>query len=53
MNEICDLLLGTADEEEMNLLMEELGTIQDELTLHDFYTIDAKSGRGCKSLRTS
>ena len=23
-------------------LMEELGTIQDELTLHDFYTIDAK-----------
>ena len=41
MNEICDLL-GTADEEEMNLLMEELGTIQDELTLHDFYTIDAK-----------
>ena len=41
MNEICDML-GTADEEEMNLLMEELGTIQDELTLHDFYTIDAK-----------
>lgn len=26
----------------MNALMEELGTIQDELTLHDFYTIDAK-----------
>ena len=41
MNEICDML-GTADEEEMNVLMEELGTIQDELTLHDFYTIDAK-----------
>ena len=41
MNEICDML-GTADEEEMNALMEELGTIQDELTLHDFYTIDAK-----------
>ena len=35
MNEICDLL-GSADEEEMNALMEELGTIQDELTLHDF-----------------
>ena len=33
---------GKVDEEEMNLLMEELGTIQDELTLHDFYTIDAK-----------
>ena len=41
MNEICDML-GTADEEEMNALMEELGTIQDELTLHDFYVIDAK-----------
>ena len=41
MNEICDLL-GTADEEEMSRLMDELGTIQDELTLHDFYTIDAK-----------
>ena len=40
-SEICDML-GTADEEEMNALMEELGTIQDELTLHDFYTIDAK-----------
>ena len=41
MNEICDLL-GSADEEEMNGLMEELGTIQDELTLHDFYVIDSK-----------
>ena len=36
MNEICDLL-GSADEEEMNVLIEELCTIQDELTLHDFY----------------
>ena len=41
MNEICDHL-GEADENEMEDLMEELGTIQDELTLHDFYTIDAK-----------
>ncbi|MBD9013847.1 MAG: ABC transporter ATP-binding protein [Lachnospiraceae bacterium] len=41
MNEICDHL-GEADENEMEALMEELGTIQDELTLHDFYTIDAK-----------
>ena len=41
MNEICDRL-GTVDEEEMNRLMEELGTIQDTLTLHDFYVIDAK-----------
>ena len=41
MNEIC-YMLGTADEKEMEILMEELGMIQDELTLHDFYTIDAK-----------
>ena len=41
MNEISNLL-GSADEEEMNTLMEELGTIQDELTLHDFYVIDSK-----------
>lgn len=41
MNTICDSL-GDADEEEMNRLMEELGTIQDTLTLHDFYIIDAK-----------
>lgn len=41
MNEICDQL-GDADPEQMEKLMEELGTIQDELTLHDFYTIDAK-----------
>ena len=41
MNTICDSL-GDADEEEMMTLMEELGTIQDTLTLHDFYVIDAK-----------
>lgn len=41
MNLICDSL-GTASEEEMNDLMEELGTIQDTLTMHDFYVIDAK-----------
>ena len=41
MNEICDKL-GTADPDEMDGMMEELGTIQDELTLHDFYAIDAK-----------
>ncbi len=34
--------LGEVDEEEMNLLMEEAGTIQDLLTMHDFYMIDAK-----------
>ena len=41
MNEICDNL-GTANEDEMTEMLEELGTIQDTLTLHDFYVIDAK-----------
>lgn len=41
MNQICDSL-GTASEEEMMDLMDELGTIQDTLTMHDFYIIDAK-----------
>ena len=41
MNDICDKL-GSADEEAMNKLMEELGVIQDTLTMHDFYVIDAK-----------
>lgn len=41
MNEICDSL-GTASPEEMDSLMEELGTIQDTLTMHDFYVIDSK-----------
>lgn len=41
MNMICEQL-GEADEETMMTLMEELGTIQDTLTLHDFYVIDSK-----------
>ena len=41
MNDICTKL-GEASSEEMDKLMEELGTIQDTLTLHDFYVIDAK-----------
>ena len=41
MNEICDSL-GEAGPEEMDAMMEELGVIQDALTLHDFYVIDAK-----------
>ena len=41
MNEICDNL-GSASEEEMEIYMEELGTIQDLLNMHDFYMIDAK-----------
>ena len=41
MNTICDSL-GEASPEEMEALMEELGTIQDTLTMHDFYVIDSK-----------
>ena len=41
MNRICDRLCE-ASPDEMEILMEELGTIQDTLTLHDFYVIDAK-----------
>ena len=41
MNQICESL-GDASEDEMMEMMEELGTIQDTLTLHDFYVIDSK-----------
>ena len=41
MNQICDKL-GEADPEEMDALMEELGTIQDMMDSHDFYVIDSK-----------
>ena len=40
MNQICDAL-GSASEDEMTEMMEELGTIQDTLTMHDFYIIDS------------
>lgn len=41
MNAICEQLCD-ADEDTMNALMEELGVIQDTLTLRDFYLIDSK-----------
>ena len=41
MNDICDKM-GTASEKELEQYMEDLGTIQDLLTMHDFYMIDAK-----------
>lgn len=41
MNDICDKM-GTAAEKELEQYMEDLGTIQDLLTMHDFYMIDAK-----------
>ena len=41
MNEICDKM-GDASPDELETYMEDLGTIQDLLTMHDFYMIDAK-----------
>ena len=41
MNNICDQM-GSADENTMAHLLEELGIIQDTLTHHDFYVVDAK-----------
>lgn len=41
MNEICDKM-GEANEDELNLMMDELAVIQDTLTMHDFYVIDSK-----------
>lgn len=40
-NELCDLM-GEADPDSLENLMEEFGTIQDLLTTHDFYMIDSK-----------
>lgn len=41
MNDIC-AKMGDASEDEINAMMEELGTIQDLLMAHDFYIIDSK-----------
>ena len=49
MNQICEKM-GEADEDEMNSMMEELGTIQDLLMAHDFYIIDAKVDEGGRAL---
>lgn len=43
MNELCTKLSEPdISEKDMEAYMEELGTIQDLLTMHDFYMIDAK-----------
>ena len=49
MNEICDRM-GEADEQELEQLMEELSVIQDMLTNHDFYMIDAKVDEVARAL---
>lgn len=41
MNEICDKM-GEMEPEELDKAMEELGTIQELLDVHDFYMIDSK-----------
>ncbi len=42
INEICDKLSEVTDDEEMNILLEEMGELQDLLDSHDFYSIDVK-----------
>ena len=49
MNEICDKM-GEADEDTLETYMEELGTIQDLLTMHDFYLIDSKVDEVARAL---
>ena len=41
MTQLCDSM-AEADEAQMETFLEELGTIQDMLTAHDFYLIDSK-----------
>ena len=52
MNEICDTM-GEASPEELERCMEELGTIQDLLTMHDFYLIDSKVEEVARALGLS
>ena len=49
MTEICEKL-GEMGDDEMADAMEELGTIQDLLTNHDFYMIDAKVDEVARAL---
>ncbi len=49
MNDIYGRL-GEVDDEQMQVLMEEAGTIQDLLTVHDFYMIDSKVEEVAKAL---
>lgn len=41
MNELCSKM-GDADDNELMIMMDEFGTIQDTLDSHDFYIIDSK-----------
>ena len=49
MNHICDNM-GEMSPDEMDTAMEELGTIQDLLMMHDFYLIDSKVDEVARAL---
>ena len=49
MNHICDNM-GEMSPDEMDTAMEELGTIQDLLRMHDFYMIDSKVDEVARAL---
>ena len=49
MNHICDNM-GEMSPDEMDKAMEELGTIQDLLMMHDFYMIDSKVDEVARAL---
>lgn len=49
MNHICDTM-GDADGDELTLMLDELGVIQDMLTMHDFYIIDSKVDEVARAL---
>lgn len=49
MNNICDKM-GDATADEMEKMLEELGTIQDVLTNNDFYLIDSKVEETARAL---
>lgn len=51
VNEICERLSDPSlSEQEMNSLMEELGTLQDLLTAQDYYLIDSKVEETARAL---
>ena len=49
MNHLCDNM-GEMSQDEMDAAMEELGTIQDLLMMHDFYMIDSKLDEVARAL---
>ncbi len=49
MNNICEKM-GDCTPEELDVYMEDLGTLQDLLTMHDFYMIDAKIDEVARAL---